>query len=164
MSHSFAGCASTARSTFPTSVRRTISQCWCSIGDWRTFLSRSTSSAGGIHWNPERTSHRGASLHPGADQAAGNLRRPSGDRHRERAAVPRTQGVTWSSKLRPVKSWASSPARRRISSRCWMSLPKAPHGCAKLASRQSGVATAPTFGLSRRKVRFLSLCPKEGDR
>ena len=29
---------------------------------------------------------------------------------------------------------------------------------------QSGVVTAPTFGLSRRKVRFLSPCPKEGDR
>ena len=28
MSHSFAGCASMARSTFPTSARRTISQCW----------------------------------------------------------------------------------------------------------------------------------------
>ena len=28
MSHSIAGCASTARSIFPTSARRTISQCW----------------------------------------------------------------------------------------------------------------------------------------
>ena len=28
MSHSFAGCASMARSTFPTSARRTISRCW----------------------------------------------------------------------------------------------------------------------------------------
>ncbi len=38
MSHSFAGCASTARSTFPTSARRTISQWSGSAGDWRTFL------------------------------------------------------------------------------------------------------------------------------
>ena len=32
MSHSFAGCASTARSTFPTSARRMISQCWVPLG------------------------------------------------------------------------------------------------------------------------------------
>ena len=38
MSHTFAGCASTARSTFPTSVRRTISQRWVPSG-WRTFLA-----------------------------------------------------------------------------------------------------------------------------
>ena len=31
----------------------------------------------------------------------------------------------WSSKQRRAKSWASSPARRRISSRCWMWSPKA---------------------------------------
>ena len=37
MSHSFAGCASMARSTFPTSARRTISNRWV-CGDWRTFL------------------------------------------------------------------------------------------------------------------------------
>ena len=42
---------------------------------------------------PERTSHRGAPLHPGADQAPRDLRRPGGDRHRERAAVQRTQGI-----------------------------------------------------------------------
>ena len=45
------------------------------------LLGRSPSSAGGTHWNTDRTSHRGAPLHPGADQAARNLRRPSGDRH-----------------------------------------------------------------------------------
>ncbi len=38
MSHSFAGCASMARSTFPTSARRTISQCWVSSAGLRTFL------------------------------------------------------------------------------------------------------------------------------
>ena len=37
MSHMFAGCASMARSTFPTSVRRTISQWWFRVGS-RTFL------------------------------------------------------------------------------------------------------------------------------
>ena len=40
-----------------------------------------------------RASHRGASLHADADQASQNLRRPSGDRHRERAVVQRTAGA-----------------------------------------------------------------------
>ena len=64
-----------------------------SAGIARTILGRSPSSAGGTHWNAERTSHRGAPLHPGADQAPRNLRRSSRHRHRERAAVPRAQGV-----------------------------------------------------------------------
>ena len=34
------------------------------------LLGRSSSSAGGTHWNTGRTSHGGAPLHPGADQAA----------------------------------------------------------------------------------------------
>ena len=33
----------------------------------------------------------------------------------------------WSSRLPLAKSWASSPAHRRISSRCWMPLPRTPH-------------------------------------
>ena len=49
----------------------------------------SSSPAGGTHWNARRTSHRGASLHPGADQTTGDLRRPSCDRHRERPVVAR---------------------------------------------------------------------------
>ena len=51
------------------------------------LFTRSPSSAGGTYWSTGRTSHRSAPLHPGADQAAGNLRRPGRDRHRERAAV-----------------------------------------------------------------------------
>ena len=39
MNHSFAGCASTARSTFPTSARRTIFQVLGSISGSRTFLA-----------------------------------------------------------------------------------------------------------------------------
>ena len=64
-----------------------------SVGGWRTVLNRSPSSAGRTHWNTERASHRGAPLHPGADQAHRNLRRSGGNRYRERPAVPRTQGV-----------------------------------------------------------------------
>ena len=62
-------------------------------GEWRTFLGRSSSSARGTDRKTNRASHRSASLHSGADQAPRNLRRPGGDRHRERATVPRTQGV-----------------------------------------------------------------------
>ena len=69
MSHSIAGCASMARSTFPTSARRTIFQRWvpsaAGAPSWPF-----PSSAGRTHWNADRTSHRGAPLHPGADQAA----------------------------------------------------------------------------------------------
>ena len=57
------------------------------------LLGRSPSSAGGTHWNTDRASHRGAPLHPGADQTARNLCRSGGDRHRERTVVPRTQGI-----------------------------------------------------------------------
>ena len=39
MSHSFAGCASMARFTFPMSARRTISQGWVPSVGWRTFLA-----------------------------------------------------------------------------------------------------------------------------
>ena len=38
MSHSIAGCASTARFIFPTSARRTISQRWVPVATFRTFL------------------------------------------------------------------------------------------------------------------------------
>ena len=41
-----------------------------SAGNFRTCLGRSPSSAGGTHWNTDRASHRGAPLHPGADQTA----------------------------------------------------------------------------------------------
>ena len=64
-----------------------------SVGGWRTFLAVPLRQQGELIGDTERASHRGAPLHPGADQAARNLRRSGGDRHRERAAVPRTQGV-----------------------------------------------------------------------
>ena len=71
------------------------------------------------------------SVHRQADRAARNLRRPGRDRHRERAAVSRTaREVAWSNRLRRAKSWASSPAHRRIFSRCWMRSRELPRGCA----------------------------------
>ena len=44
--------------------------------------------------------------------------------------------VDWNSRRRRVKSWASSPARRRIFSRCWMRLPRMPRGCAMQLMQQ----------------------------
>ena len=55
------------------------------------------------------------------------LLKPSPTRRSSRSRTcgcSRTQRSRWSSKRRRVKSWASSPARRRIFSRCWMRLPK----------------------------------------
>ena len=120
MSHGIAGCASMARSTFPMSRAQNDFPRLGSAGGSAHLFSRSASPAGGTHWNTDRTSHRGAPLHPGADQAARNLRRPGSDRHRERAAVSTNSRSRWSSRRRRVRSWVSSPARRRIFSRCWM--------------------------------------------
>ena len=50
MSHSFAGCASMARFTFPTSARRTIFQCWVLGGVWRTYLVVPLRQQGRTHW------------------------------------------------------------------------------------------------------------------
>ena len=44
------------------------------------LFNRSPASARGTRWNAGRTSHRGTSLHAGADQAPRNLCRPSCDR------------------------------------------------------------------------------------
>ena len=59
---------------------------------YRTFLAVPLRLAGGTDWSTERSSQRSAPLHSGADQAARNLRRSGGDRHRERPVVPRTHG------------------------------------------------------------------------
>ena len=62
------------------------------LGVWsRTFLIVPLRQQAEIIGTLNRASHRGAALHPGADQAARNLRRPGGHRDRERAVVPRTQ-------------------------------------------------------------------------
>ena len=41
-----------------------------SAGGWRTCLAVPLRQQRRTHWNTDRTSHRGAPLHPGADQAA----------------------------------------------------------------------------------------------
>ena len=98
-----------------------------SVSGWRTFLAAPLRQQGELHWITGRTSHRGAPLHPGADQASRNLRRSGGDRDRERAVVPRSSKNHWSSKRQRVKSWASSPVHPRIFSQCsmrWRRVPR----------------------------------------
>ena len=85
-----------------------------------------------------------------ADRAGHHLRRPGGDRDRERAAVRRGAGAheqqtprRWSSRRRPRKCSASSPARPMSSpcpGRCWRTL----RASAKPNLRtSSGSRTAP---------------------
>ena len=50
---------------------------------WRTYLGVPLRQQGELIGTLARASHRGASLHPGADQTTRNLCRPSSDRHRE---------------------------------------------------------------------------------
>ena len=69
-----------ARSTFPMSARKTISHRWVPSATFAPSY-RSPSSAGETHWSTVRASHRCASLHSGADQAARNLCRSGGNRH-----------------------------------------------------------------------------------
>ena len=67
MSQSFAGFASMARSTFPTSASIKIPN--GGTPQLAHLPVRSSSPERGIHWRTYRTSHRGAPLHPGSDQA-----------------------------------------------------------------------------------------------
>ena len=74
-----------ARFMFPTFVAQNDFPMLGSGGVWRTYLGVPLRQQGELDWSTVRTSHRGASLHTSADQASGNLRRPSRDRDRERA-------------------------------------------------------------------------------
>ena len=57
-------------------------------------------------------------VHRQAGRAAQDLRRPGGDRDRERAAVQRDEGERSSSRRRPARSSRQSAARRPTPSRC----------------------------------------------
>ena len=84
------GCASTERFTFPTAARKTISQRWVPQQLTAPLLAVPLRQQGELIGMLIARRIRSAPLHPGADQTARNLCRPSGDRHRERAAV---QGI-----------------------------------------------------------------------
>ena len=92
MSHSIAGCASMARSTFPTSERaERFPDVRLRQRAARTYLVAPLRQQGELIGATDALAPRCAPS-PGADQAARDFRRPSRDRHRERPAVPRTQG------------------------------------------------------------------------
>ena len=101
-----------------------------SSGSWRTFLAVPLRQQGELigSLNARRTEVRPFTpaqiklLETFADQAViaiENVRLFKNSRNR------------WSSRRRRVKSWASSPVRRRIFSRCWMWSRRMPRGCAK---------------------------------
>ena len=79
MRHRLLGSSSMARFMFPMSAEQNDVPTLGVIGDLADLFGRPPSSAGAAHWNAERASYRGSSLHPDSDQAAGNLRRPGGD-------------------------------------------------------------------------------------
>ena len=59
---------------------------------------------------------------------------------------------SWNSRLRRVKSWESSPARRRIFSRCWMSSPKTRRG---FATRRCAIIAVEGDLAARRGVLWI---------
>src|SRR5262249_20497210 len=91
MNHGFAGCGSTARSTCQTSASETNSNLDALAAGVPSCLFPFVSRANSLdRW--ARVASRDA-LHPGADQAPRDLRRPGRDRHRECATVPRAEGI-----------------------------------------------------------------------
>ena len=162
MSHSIAGCASMARSTFRTSARRTTFQRSVPPAAARTFLAAPLRQQGELigTLNARRIEVRPFTpaqiklLETFADQAViaiENVRCSKNSRNRD---SPRR----WSSRPRRVKSWASSPVRRRTFSRCWMSLPRTRRGCVKPAD----AAIYRTDGevLARRGAHGSIRCPE----
>ena len=77
MIHIIAGCVTMAHSTFPTSASKFPGVRLTSAA--RTFLAVPLRQQGQLVGRNDRAAHRGASLHPGADQASRNLCRSGRD-------------------------------------------------------------------------------------
>ena len=88
----------------------------------------------------------------------------------KRSSPSKTSGCSknsrshWSSRLQRVKSWASSPARRRISNPYSTWSPKTRPVCVRQTTRQFGARKATSFGLQRRMDRSRSAEPRKLDR
>ena len=72
-----------------------------------------------------------------------------------------TQGVAWSSRQRRAKFWASSPARRRIFSRCWMRSLKS---AARLCDAEDAVIDRVDGDVLEHVAAHMGLCPSSQGR
>ena len=88
-----------------------------------------------------------------ADRAARDLRRPGGDRDRERAAVQRDARRRWSSRPRRPRSCASSAARRPTRSRCSTRSSRARHGSVERDRRPDLLVDGETRAPRRERTR-----------
>ena len=123
-----------------------------SVSDWRTFLAVPLRQQGELIGTliARRTEVRPFTpaqiklLETFADQAVIAI---------ENVRLFQELTKRWSSRLRRVKSWASSPARRRISSRCWIPLRRMPRGCVTptmlsfVGSKENVLRLAAHYGL-----------------
>ena len=119
------------------------------------LLGRSTSSARGTHWKTDRASHRGASLHPGADQAASKPSRTRPSSQSRTCGCLTNSRSRWSSRRRRVKFSVSSLARRRTFSPCLTRLPRARRGCAGPTTRRFACSMGMRRSWRRTSDRYL---------
>ena len=104
----------------------------------RTMLATPLMARGRSDWGDRHSPHGGPAVRGQADQTARNLRRPGGDRDRERALVQRTSASAtqncakpWGSRQQRPRCSASSAARPPTCSRCSTPSSRVQHGFVK---------------------------------